>query len=486
MEVLTDKDVSSGDLERWYMETGKTIRGPCEVRQAWKFNDLTPRTYFAQGGDTYYASRYIRVVMNALVNAFPQTHFKSRFAIHSLPLSSEDVAFTYDYTSFTSNMTEFKYFLEELAAFVDDVMVDVLDTNKGVQAVSLGSLIRDYNDTCNREGVFTVNRYMPGAFEWLRHNRAGFLGVYGNIAGCTALHGLHACQLCGDNGDCRCVGDDVFGVFDGEFASINDIHLPVASLGEVNPSKVRDWPYRDELERDFSQESRRWPYTKRPLERFENQMILERAIFLPIFGAIVPFIDERDQTPNSVEDRLALLATQSLSLVRQICSLDLSNDQDSLVYGYVATLYEALHVPKMGVLPFQDLVYHGVKVTGLLFPRMTCPEDLRGDVWKNLERHWELAPPVLKVPLVAREFEPDLFKLTREREFESVMDRHLTLLKNLGCIETESMHLLAMMDYASYSRLYDEIFSKSVYRMYKITVVHLPRWIDTLVQRAAS
>jgi len=64
---------------------------------------------------------------------------------------------------------------------------------------------------------------------------AGFLGVYGNIASSTNFHGLHACQICGDDSDCRCAGDDVFGLMRlGKDYTKDDAVTAVESIGKIH------------------------------------------------------------------------------------------------------------------------------------------------------------------------------------------------------------------------------------------------------------
>jgi hypothetical protein len=54
------------DAEIFYAEHGYLPPGACEVRYAWKFNDLKPRIYYAQGLSAYISSRYIHDVFDTL------------------------------------------------------------------------------------------------------------------------------------------------------------------------------------------------------------------------------------------------------------------------------------------------------------------------------------------------------------------------------------------------------------------------------------
>jgi hypothetical protein len=345
----TDVAVNCVDLERLYAETGNMVGGSCELRQAWKFNDLTPRTYFAIGGTAFHHSKYIRQVANALCNIFPQTNFVSRFSVNRLDVQTSDTVFTYDYSSFTSNLTELKYFLQELAVYMEDAPVRIVDSRRGIVSTSIGSILQEYLNFTTLRPEFTVNRYLSHVLEPLVHTKAGMLGVYGNIAISTCLHGLHACQLC-DSGDCNCVGDDVLGS-----GALNEDHfLPaIQSLGTINPSKIRRWPYREPTEEEGA-DSRRWPYTKRPLERFGNFILHHHSYNLPIFGALIPILDEvHDVIEEGVTyPRLKVLATQMRSLLNQLISFPLEVPQLELITEYCGMIYEELDVPRDGLFPW--------------------------------------------------------------------------------------------------------------------------------------
>jgi hypothetical protein len=105
-DILKDH-VTLTDLEKMYSRGEGKIGGEVEMRQAWKYNDLKPRTYFACGGTMYYPSRYIQPVMNALVDAFPSTDTFGRFSVERFSsLTPSEIVVLYDYTSFTSSMSE--------------------------------------------------------------------------------------------------------------------------------------------------------------------------------------------------------------------------------------------------------------------------------------------------------------------------------------------------------------------------------------------
>jgi hypothetical protein len=67
------RPVSTCDLEELYSETGSISTGPCEVRYAWKYNDVKPRVYYAMGADAYEASRNASDIFDSLQRLFRNT-----------------------------------------------------------------------------------------------------------------------------------------------------------------------------------------------------------------------------------------------------------------------------------------------------------------------------------------------------------------------------------------------------------------------------
>lgn len=480
-----DKDVSTASLERLYASSGLEVPGPCELRQAWKYNDLTPRTYFAQGGTTFHASKYIRQVANTLVNSFPETNFQTRFSINDVEVTSRHTTFIYDYSSFTSNLTELKYFLEALADFVDDIPIRIVDSRHGVLNQSLGSLIRAYNQDCNVQGEFSLQRYMDEDLSVLRHNRAGFLGVYGNIAFSTVLHGLHAANVCSDSGGCRCVGDDAYGstVLDESFDK-QKLITAIQSIGEVQSSKVNWWPFidiEDETDSDHS-----WAYTKRPLDRVHNRMHLEQALFLPIFGLVNPIEDGIHDEPEDVFTRVSILAQQSFSLIRQCKQLHppLDVGQQDLIRNYLEALYCAVGCPREGRLPFESFHIQGKQVSGILLPNL---EDgfLDCDPWDLLENRFVNRDTVLvTIPSSVLDREVLFTEVIRDKGNPVVtcMDRRLAYLERMEWITAKALTEIRFMDFLEYRRFYDLLFAGALNRLYEVRLVEgCPGWIDELV-----
>lgn len=477
-------NVSSADLEKWYADTGEEIEGPCEMRQSWKYNDLTPRTYFAQGGSAYHASKYIRDIATSLSNMFPETGFISRFSYNDLEVSEQHTTFIYDYSSFTSNLTELKYFLQALSEFVDDVMVRIVDSRHGVLHTSLGALIRDYNDVCNQECEFMRNRWMEDDTAIYRHNKAGLLGVYGNIALSTVLHGLHACQLAGDASSAKCVGDDVYGSYkvDAGIRS-REIIDAIQSLGEIQKSKIRWWRYRP-IE-DESGDDRAYPYIKRPFDRLETRMILEPALYLPIFGLINPIPDGVHTDPEDLATRIKILCVQTYACIRQIRVImpSLRVLQILMVENYIRCLYRAIGLELDGRLPVETFYVGKERFSGLFVPKVDG-NFLMSDPWDLLaERFGSHESTLIRLPMMYRDKDDCDEEVLRGEDWcTTTMSRLLSYLKTMDWLEVEQLHEERFMTYVEYKDFYDALFAGDLYNVYRVRLRRLaPKWLKHVV-----
>jgi len=241
--------VTTFDLERFYSETGHQLGGPCELRSAWKFNDTKPRLYYAQGGGSYFASRYMKPFAVALMESWPSTQERNRrdpnFFLNNV-LSDSDLVVVWDLTSFTTNLSEAKFFLEGMAQMWENkigehLQYPVLDLWEGsVIMRSIPEMIRQYNNEVNVFPEFSkhrmINKYhldeepLTGV-QW----NNGMLGVPGNIGIATTLHGIVAAALAGTS-HVVSVGDDAIALV---HETIEDQMLSdIQKIGELSLDKV--------------------------------------------------------------------------------------------------------------------------------------------------------------------------------------------------------------------------------------------------------
>lgn len=475
-----DKDVTTADLEREYHVTGTRVQGSVEIRQIFGFNDLNPRTYFAQGGTTYASSKFIREIFNELANSFSEVGFVSRFSIEDLDVSDGDDVFIYDFTSFTSNFTVLVEFLDQLSHFCEGTFVEIVDTHRGILQIDLGELIREYNDTCNKKAEFLIHRFREDDFSPLYHENAGFLGVYGNIVSSTVLHGLIATQIDGDFSKAKCVGDDAMirRVSHPGSVPISTLIERLAIFGVISAEKSTSWVSKP-LDEDDSNAT--WPYCKRPLFRHGSRMILEPGVFLPIFGRLLEFRDNaRIMEGEDSEDPIKLLVTQTRSAFRQFRSLlDFQGVRFSdytLLISYLGTLYSYHGVPLEGCLPTDTFISKRRRISGLLVP---CIDYIAidEDEWVPLRSRYSgrLLCRVMKT--VYDKEESSWRDFLRDGTSEDTMDRKYQLLKTLGYVSSEKVYLSQSMTCDEYVQYIVDILSGRRICLYSFSqLLPLPSW----------
>lgn len=315
-----DQGVSCRHLERLYLETGYQTQGPVEMRQSWRYNDLKPRVYFARGGSTYFASRYIQSIFNHVIDFFPECHRRDRFLEpENFILDSVDSAIIYDYASFTSTMDEIKNFIHALSIFFQDCFVTIIDSREGPRQISVGKMLEEYNQVCNDHPEFDASSFLP-ELDQLYHT-CGMLGVPGNIFSCTLLHGVHLRFIAGKRNS-KTVGDDgkiYRNMGELPYEELLALWFIVESLGEVQWEKMYEFPWREPTDDNIAKNS--FHFVKRPYTRVQSRMLSGRLITLPNPVALLGMTDKYHNFP--LEDDFIVAMKYRKQLDRMIDSLPL-------------------------------------------------------------------------------------------------------------------------------------------------------------------
>jgi len=330
-------------LEQLYHRYGISLDSPTEVRTSFKFHDIRPRVYYARGPAQYHASKYIQEIFNVLVDAFPTTGRYQRFLVTSIRLSIEDMLFIYDFSSFTSTLNEIRRFTDGLIDFFEGVDTAIIDSRVGLCRISVSELLREYQETCNRNPHFDVSDiFGTGAEEDLVHN-CGMLGVPGNISSCTLLHGLFLMTVLMSE-TCRVVGDDAIG--SGPAGSKKEIIRLLRIIGIVAAEKMETWEPRDFGE--TPPEDSRWHYTKRPIERIDDLILFsDQAVIWPPLGNIHPIFGDSYHTviyPEDFTDQRQRVGNSMLSFVLQFQEYHLEEDEAKLADRFIDLVYRATGV----------------------------------------------------------------------------------------------------------------------------------------------
>lgn len=348
-------DVTTLDLLRWYYISGDRIGGALEVRQAWFFNDLKPRTYYCLGGTDFFEGYHIQDIANMFCEILPSTHPHSRFTVSRVgKLSYDELLVTYDYSSFTTSLGELKYFLFWLARASEGISVQVLDVREGIKTVPLSEILDNYNDAVNKHQLFSVERFCEGEETYrLRQGRNGSLGVKGNIVFSTSLHGLALADITGTPDDDCCVGDDALARIRAWVISM--FITCVNNLGGINPSKFTMIPRPQEEE---SIQATQYKFLKRPLLVDHSGLPhLGRLDFFPsIADALFPLGDGiHSATPGTSE--IGSAKTFAMQVGRFLTihidePLIIARDEDlDFVLGAFRVVYRKYGLPLEGGIP---------------------------------------------------------------------------------------------------------------------------------------
>lgn len=352
--------LSTADLERYYHQTGFRLSGPSEVRVAWTYNILSPRVYFAQGSDVYYDSRYIQAVFNILVDALGITHRFTRFHPQSVSISKDDLAYIYDYSSFTSSLHEIRNFCHQLTLFFKGTPITLLDTHDGIITTDLGRVLEDWNQSCNIDPSFDTSQLFDlDTFEGIFTHNCGMLGVPGNISSCTLLHGIHLAIVLESLATGKVIGDDAFLVFSREMkiSGYDTITMKQAllNLGEVAVEKVEKWDVDDVEDEDT------WHYTKRPIVRVsEDRMYFGKQIIWPSLANALDLHDKMHRTSpdDTLGARQKKYANQVFRFLVSTQELGEPTPEDQeLVSLCLRSWHHFLHIPWNGSRPSPSMPF---------------------------------------------------------------------------------------------------------------------------------
>jgi hypothetical protein len=474
---LLNEHISFQDIERMYSRGEGYVDGTVEMRQAWKYNDLKPRTYFASGGTMYYPSRYIQPVMNALVDSFPSTDTYGRFSVERFAaLSTDELVILYDYTSFTSSMSEQKHFLVELAHEMRGTSVILIDTLQGPTPKDLGDLIEEYNVFCNYEGEFSMADRL-GVEGIYRHICASFLGIYGNISSCTALHGISLVSMLTNLDGASVIGDDAMARFMKGNMSMEEFHAGVLKLGSVHREKYKEFD--EEFIEEEGTQPRSWHYAKRPIKRLAGKMYQGRLIDWPLIPYMITSV-ERPTSYHTVktispQKNIKVFCMQAGRLLDHIRGEDLDSETEELIRAYLEVGYSVWG------LSFSGSVGHFVskhRLFSLAYPCIDGTMSFSED-WLDFIAHKCFGDSVDL---------PVLYDASDDRAafgaeiWETGMTPLLSLGKTMGWISAEPIFETVILSEVTVDRFLNFIRFRpqGVYRFYLLNDV--PTWFALMYQ----
>jgi hypothetical protein len=474
------------DLEQYYSETGLVILGPSEVRYAWKYNDLKPRIYYALGGEAYFASRYIAMILDSLSREFEATDPNIRYSFHRFGTIDfeKEIFMIYDYASFTSALVDFKAFMHELGLFCLGRKIWIFDTFLGIVERDVGEIILEYNAICNNDPEFSIHRLesLDGnvAKVILNHRVAGMLGVYGNIVGSTILHGLATTMIVGSESRANTIGDDAGVKIDTTDISLNQAKECLNIIGTIVDEKFEVW---DEDGR-YLEESAAWHYTKRPLEVSHNIIMQKWMPDFPILSNILGIVDNQHTVqPKSFDERRNLCIVQTCRLFDSMTrQLSLVNELDiQTVLDLLRRVYTKMRLPPGGSFPSvyirKDIgtSRSNYPSSCLMVPRL-CEESIR-DGWFQVLKNSRDESMIVRVPVTDAP-DPLPIEMKEGDTFLSRGSKILGLLQGIHVVSKEALYEELLLTDEVVARIEDVLFRRSV-PLYRYTVLRdYPPWLS--------
>lgn len=444
------------DLERVYHEYGLKIPGPCEMRQKWYYSQLKPRTYYAQGGDAYHTSKYLAKPLVDLCDTLPATNRRTRTDPGRIVIDdpTDDVVY-YDLTSFTSNMHVHRVFMMRLAHYCRGTVVDILDSVHGPASVDLGELIASYTVTNLCDPSYIVPSQYGDQSVLHYHGIAGFLGVYGNIASATFIHGIVMAMRHSRLDKNNVAGDDGLDVT----KCVDDTLRLAGEVGEVHKDKT------------FRDSDGCCIHLKRPIRRIGERLYLGQLVPWPSMEPTCGDVDDRYPYLRLADgrERREMIASSITAFLRTLESYRLTDDELDLVDSFLSHTYCTNRLPLEGNVP--QVAYSQLGFVPIYERRFIGIDPIQN----TLERHYA---GIARLPKRGKlRLEVEMLSMPKFECNSTPLLRHLVL---LGYLEQEKTHECVFGE-EGLSRLIAEYMCPDPI-IYGYTVLcELPSWTVTLL-----
>jgi hypothetical protein len=341
-------------------------------------------------------------MFNALVDELPTSNHVLRLIPSNLRLGEEGdpYVFIYDLTAFTSNFHEHDAFIRALASFCSGYTVTIWDEREGGKHVDLGDLLFSYADHNLFSPSYSWERWNKSDFSEHYQDIAGFLGVYGNLMGCTFLHSVTVLTIIGDPSRLYTAGDDggavVFAkavirwrgkepnVTNDFYDDIQLVFFVLSLLGTIAWSKT------------FMTSELGCIALKRPLEQIDRKLHAPFMLSWPSMILIEMYLNwpVRDvrypdyHMLNTKGDCLESILTELLRFFKSIHSFEhkISDNDLESIWSYVKKLYYLLDLPEEGFVP-QVCPVQG-RSRGFVASIVTLDELLEDPVSRTVNKHW--------------------------------------------------------------------------------------------------
>jgi len=449
--------ITAVDLEYVYHTYGIKIDGPCEMRQKWYCSNLQPRTYYAQGGDAYHSSKYLATPFTELCDTLPCTNRLIRTDPTRIIIPDETYeVLLYDLTSFTSNLHVHRTFMMHLANYCRGRQVMILDTMHGITQQDLGDMIYEYTKVNLHNPTYTLPSKYSDPSETHYHNIAGFLGVYGNIATATFIHGITMSMLHTNTDENNVAGDDGLDSCQDAEKSLELL----STLGEISEEKT------------FRINEGCCIHLKRPLTRIGNRLIPGHLVTWPTLEHVQANTDLRYPYLKRLTKREGVTAISGsiTAFLRDLESQQLTDSDKEIIDTLLTYIYDEYELPREGCVPQAT----PSATTGFVpaYERRYIGED---PISNTICRHYT---NIAKVPL--RDVCKMEWHMLSESKFRCNQNSLLSLLERLGYVDVEKPSVYVYGE-EGMKRLLKEYIRPDP-RLYDYSVLStLPGWISDLV-----
>jgi hypothetical protein len=349
----------------------------------------------------------------------------------------------YDYSSFTSNLPDFKRFVDELAFFVRGVWARGFDTYEGSVDMDISAIILEYNRVCNQDGTFDISQVVQledGSSRLvLNHYVAGMLGVYGNITGSTALHGLVGATIANSEDSVNTIGDDGAGYFDTDIMSIEETKDAIRLLGDIAEEKFEVWEHDQEDDEDGIG----WHYTKRGINIEAGNVVQHWIPDFPIYPVCLGTEDEdHTKSHRNLDERRKITIRQVIRLYESLHRHEphLSELDVQVVLDFTRWLFRRLDLPLYGSLPVgaHKIRDRGSYPDSLLATPVLVEESIRNGWWCTLQERARSDTGFIRIPITeGDEGVPDT--MTMGMTFVTRQSRVLGLLEKIEVVVKERL-----------------------------------------------
>lgn len=455
------------NLERLKMQTGYEAQGSLELRQRWYVSNAKPRTYFAQGGQTYHVSKHLQELFSDLADEFPFTARNTCLRPGRIQLTTEDNYLRiYDLEAFTSRMTEQRAFLDELSLFCEGYPFSYMDSREGIITRDMGEIIWEYNQVCNHAPEVSYERIEADlAGRPSRHHMAGPLGVFGNLVTCKVGHGCLVFQTVDSEDKLNCAGDD--GALDSNPEIDTMLGECIESLG------------RDQEEKRFKSDEPGCICLKRPLTQEFNQIHHHLRVIPPSlynllhhgFGFSDPRFRHFGSEDMTQEEHRRVIATEIYRFTRSVhrSKAILTNVEKEDAYKLIEWSKEEFGFPTEGCIAGVNRMIYTFPYT---YPEW-CPQVQDyfeyDPVVVTAYNHFVMGAEIWRKEKIER-VEIEDFKYVGS-VFCSNESKHLVFLEKLGFVEKKPVMLEIDPMMISVEGFVHEYLNDFVPVVYEFTVI---------------